>query len=460
MNFLWTTLWFIVAVSILVTVHEFGHFWVARRVGIKVLRFSVGFGKPLLSWLAGKDPVQYAIAPIPLGGYVQLLDEREGAVASEELARAFTRVHPLKRILVLLAGPAINFLFALIVIAALIGCHGITEVAPIVGQVTPGSFAAQAGLARGDRILSINGTRVSEQTTFTLTLLEAIGNGGVARMSVEDSRGEVKQLALRVSSAAERLRLTAPSALYAGLGFEFEGPTHPPIIGKVTPGEAGGRAGLRSGDRVLSVNGRPVTDFESFVTLVRASPAKKVTLRYEREGAQHTVSFVVGSVLQAGKRIGTLGAQSLAEVAYPPEMIHYVRPGPGRALELAAQQVWQLTAVQADLLWRMILGAVSTKNLSGPLTIASYAGQTARAGVAPFFDFLAILSLSLGLINLAPIPVLDGGQVILQALEWAKGSPLSQKAQALSQKIGIALLCAIMGTAIFNDVVQVLHSLW
>ena len=454
MTVLWYALWFAVAVSLLVTVHEFGHFWVARRLGFKVLRFSVGFGKPLVSWRWGRDPVEYAIAPIPLGGYVKMLDEREGPVPPQDLSRSFTRRPPYQRILVLLAGPAFNILFALVVLAGMLWASGLTHVLPVVGDVTAGSIAARAGLRSGDRIVAINGTPVDSQRQVTFKLLEVMSGSGDARLKVHSPNGAAHDVPLEVGSAATRLRLTEPTGLFSGLGFHFWIPPIPAVLGEVIPGGPAARAGLRAGDRILEINGHPVKDFEDVVAQISPHPGETLTLTYRRGKLVRTVELTTASVVVGGRRIGRIEAEEPAEIPYPPGMLRHEALGPAAALGGAAHQIWGMTALQARLFWRMILGQVSLQNLSGPLSIAEYAGQSASAGASSFLGFLVLISLSLGFLNLLPIPILDGGQILFQIIEWVKGGPLSERAQVWGQQVGIALLILLMGVAIFNDIAR------
>jgi len=453
-SFIWYLIWFVVAVGLLVTVHEFGHFWVARRLGFKVLRFSIGFGRPLLTRIAGADRVEYVLAAVPLGGYVKLLDEREGPVAPEDLPRSFTHRPPWLRILVLLAGPACNILFAVLVLWGMLWANGITEVRPRVGDVTAGSIAAHAGLQSGDEIRAINGAAVTGQRDVVFDLLDAMSGRGQALLSVRGRSGETRQVNLTVADGAERRRLTEPAELFRGLGFEFWTPPVPPVLGPVTPDGPAAHAGLAAGDRVVALDGRQVSDFRDIVDYISARPGERVTIDYRRGGALHSVAVVVGSEEAGGKRVGRIFVKPPAGISYPPDMLLHTEFGAGAALVRAGDEAWSMTVLQARLFWRMVLGRVSLKNLSGPLSIAEFAGDSAHAGIASFLSFLVLISLSLGFLNLLPIPILDGGQILFQLVEWLKGSPLSERAQALGQQVGIALLIVLMGVALYNDIAR------
>jgi regulator of sigma E protease len=452
MTVLWYLLWFAIAVSLLVTVHEFGHFWVARRLGLKVLRFSVGFGKPLLS-RRGRDGVEYWLCPIPLGGYVKMLDEREGPVAPEDLPRSFTRQHPLRRVLVLLAGPGANFLFALVVLAGMFWASGVTRWRPIVGRVQSGSIAARAGLQTGQRILTVNGTPVDSQSQVRMRLLEVMSGSGKATLTVR-ADGQRRQIELDVSNAEARRKLTGPAGPLAGLGMHFAAPTLPPVLGRVLPGGPAARAGLTAGDRIVAVDGRPMKNFEAVVRAISPNPGKTLAITYRRGGAEHTVEVNVATVTAQGKRIGRIEAEATATLQYPPHLVRHDRLGPLAAPRQASGRIWTLTVLQGRLLWRMMLGRVSIKNLGGPITIAQEAGQSASAGAGSFLGFLVLISLEIGFLNLLPIPLLDGGQVVFQLVEWVKGAPLSERAQIIGQQVGIALLIVLMGVALFNDIAR------
>lgn len=454
MNVIWhDALWFIVAVGLLVTVHEFGHFWVARRLGFKVLRFSVGFGRPLLKRI-GADGTEYVVAAIPLGGYVKLLDEREGPVPASELARSFTRRPPWQRILVLLAGPGFNIAFAILVLWAMFWSSGITELKPVVGDVVHQSVAARAGLRSGDEILAIDGAAVGGQRDVVFDLLDAVSARGAAQLEVRGKDGSERHAQLTVADSDERVRLTEPAALFKGLGFQFWTPAIPPVLGEVQPGGPAARAGLKSGDRILAIEGEPVTDFRDIQARIGSHPGESLAVGYQRDGAQGNVRVAVADEEAGGKRIGRIHVMQPLGISYPDSMLRHTQLGVSGALARAAQEAWSMTALQGRLFWRMLLGQVSMKNLSGPLSIAEYAGDSAQAGVASFMSFLVLISLSLGFLNLLPIPILDGGQIVFQAVEWLKGSPLSERAQVFGQQIGIALLILLMGVALFNDIAR------
>jgi regulator of sigma E protease len=446
---------FLVAIGVLVTVHEFGHFWVARRLGFKVLRFSVGFGRPLLRRVGkGPDRTEYVLAAIPLGGYVKMLDEREAAVESVELHRAFNRRPHWQRILVLLAGPAFNVFFAILLLGAMTWVNGITEVRPVVGDVLTGSIAAQSGLKGGDTITALDGRAVSGQREVVYGLLDAMTGTGRAQLSVVDRSGAARVAIIDVADAATRHKLSEPELLFRGLGFGFWQPPVPAVLGVVEPGGPAAQAGLKSGDEILSVNGEPVADFQSLRQRVEGHGGDSIVLGYRRKGVDGSVRVQVAREQLSGRAVGRIRVGPAAGAHYPASMLKHLSPGPLQSLWLGTVDAWDMTALQARMFWRMLLGQVSLKNLSGPLTIAEFAGDSAAAGPGAFVGFLVLISLSLGFLNLLPIPILDGGQILYQLLEWAKGSPLSERVQVLGQQAGIALLVLLMGVALFNDIAR------
>jgi regulator of sigma E protease len=460
MSLVWYALWYVIAVGFLVIVHEFGHFWVARRLGFKVLRFSIGFGKPLLRRTVGADATEIVLAPIPMGGYVKMLDEREGPVSPEDLPRSFTRRPPWQRILVLFAGPAFNVLFAILVLWGMFWVNGITNVKPIVGEVTVGSQAARAGLRSGDEILAINHHAVADQRDVVFGMLDSVLAHGDAVLSVRGTDATERDVEFSVPGSDERHRLTEPAMLMSGLGFRFQEPPVPPVLGEVTQGGPGARAGLQPGDRITALDEVPIHDFRDLSRYVSDKPGSSVVVHYTRAGQPRAARLVIAATAVNGRKVGRIGVGvSTANVALPATMITHVRLSPAQALNAAAHEAWSRTAMQGRLLYRMVLGQVSLKNLSGPISIAEFAGESANAGAAYFLDFLVLISLAIAMFNLLPIPILDGGQIVFQVAEWVKGKPLSERAQIFGQQVGIALLVLLLGVALFNDVSRQLGSL-
>ena len=448
-----TVLAFVVAICLLVTVHEFGHFWVARRLGFKVLRFSVGFGKALWSRVAGADGTEYVIAAVPLGGYVKMLDEREGPVAPEELERSFTRRPHWQRITVLLAGPAFNIIFAVLLLTGIFLVSGITLVRPVLGNIEANSIAGRAGLKAEDEIVAINSRPVNSQRDIVLDLLDAISGSAPITLSVRAADGSARTATLEVPQAAERRRLTEPAALINGLGLRFYEPPIPAVLGQVEPNGPAARAGLHAGDQILAVNGEPVHDFLELQSRVQAHPGEEVLIRYRRDQSENGVRVPTLTETVNGKTVGRIHV-SPPVTPLPASMLRHISLSLPAAFVRANVEAWDMTTLQGRLFWRMLIGQVSIKNLSGPLSIAEYAGDSAALGVSSFLSFLVIVSLALGFMNLLPIAILDGGQILFQAIEWLKGSPLSERFQTISQQLGVALLVLLMGVALFNDITR------
>ena len=449
----WNILWFIVGVSLLVTVHEYGHFWVARKLGFKVLRFSVGFGKPLYKRVGGApDHTEFVIAALPLGGYVRMLDERDGAVSPEDLPRAFASKPPWQRILVMLAGPAANILFAILILWSIFWVNGVNHVKAVVDKVVVGSPAASAGLANGDEIRSIDGDPVLDQVDASLGLLDAVSDDGEAVMVVRNRTGTERTVTLAIADPDLRHKLTEPYQLYLGLGFEYWTPALPAVLGAVEPDGPAARAGLLAGDEIRGVDGTVVRNFGEFRDYVRARPGQEIDVTVRRAGNELTRRVTVASETDGGQTIGRLRiAPRDLSVPYPPEMRTHTPVGPLSALSYSISKAWQMTAVQAKFFVRMLTGDVSWKNTSGFIGIATSVGEAAHAGLFSFLMMMVLLSLSLGFLNLLPIPILDGGQIVFQLVEWVKGRPLSDRTYLLGQQAGLLLLVLLMGVALFND---------
>jgi regulator of sigma E protease len=454
MTLLWSVLGFVVAVSLLVAVHEYGHFWAARKLGFKVLRFSVGFGPALWRRVVGVDRTEYVLAALPLGGYVKLLDEREGPVDAAEVSRAFTRRPPWQRILVLLAGPGFNFAFAILLLWGMLWIVGSPDVRAVVGGVAAGSPAARAGLRADDEIIRLDGADVQGRGDVVLGLIDAMSGDGVTRLAVRSASGAERDIELRVDDPVERRALTEPSALMRGVGIRFWSQPVPAQIGRVLPAGPAEQAGLQVGDLITAIDGQPIGDFVAMSEALAVRPNRDVVIRYERGGVSATTTVRTSADLVDGREVGRIRIETPPSAPLPDSMIVHRRFGPVQALGESLQRAWDMTVLQAKMFARMIIGQVSIKNLSGPITIAEYAGDSARSGLTGFVGFLVLISLSLGFLNLLPIPMLDGGQIVYQTIEWIKGSPLSERIQAAGQSLGIALLFLLMGVALFNDLAR------
>ena len=438
---------FIVALGILITVHEFGHYWVARKAGIKVLRFSVGFGKPLWSKTAGADQTEYVVAAIPLGGYVRMLDEREGDVAPEEVHRAFNRQSLSKRAAVVFAGPLFNFILA---IAAywLIFVVGVTGMKPIVGDVSEQSIAAMGGLQQGDRIVEIGGrTTPTWEVAVVAILDDALDTGEVAiKVEEADTARQVERIIL-LDKIPEDLNR---GGLLDFIGIRPYRPLIPPIIGKLAPNGAAEHAGVLVGDKIVAADGQVIDDWEQWVDYVRARPEQAIAVEVERDGARYELEI---TPVRVDGDVGKIGA-GVRLLEMPEELKSQVRYGAGEALINATVKTWDMSILTLRMLGKMVIGDISLSNLSGPISIARYAGYSASIGFISFLTFLAIVSISLGVLNLLPIPMLDGGHLFYYLVEFIKGSPVSEATQILGQKIGVAMLLGMMLLAFYNDILR------
>ncbi len=445
---------FAVAITLLVAVHEFGHFWVARRAGIKVLRFSIGFGRPLWRRRFGSDDTEFVFSAIPLGGYVKMLDEREGPVSDSEKARSFTRASIPWRMAVLVAGPLANFIFAIIAYWVMF-VAGVPGVKPVVGEVEPGSIAAESGLRSGDRLLAVGGRDTDTWESAMLVILEDMLDDGVISLEVESSEGGSPHR-IDIEIGGREAELTRPGELFSGLGFEPWRPRWPAVVESVTPGGPAAEAGIAAGDEIVSGNGEPLSDWPALVAFLRDRPGEDVTLDVRRGADRLALDVRVDTVTEDGRSFGRVGIQGAPPPAYPEEMRAMQRYGPLAAIGAATAKTWEMSALTLRMLWKMLQGVVSPKNISGPINIAQYAGFSASIGLSAFVSFLAIVSISLGLINLMPIPMLDGGQLVYQFIELVKGKPVSERAQLVGQQIGIFLLILLMTFAFYNDIARLL----
>jgi regulator of sigma E protease len=441
---------FVVALGVLIAVHEFGHFWVARRLGVKVLRFSIGFGKPLWSRRVGEDRMELAIGVFPFGGYVKMLDETEGEVPAQELHRAFNRQKVWKRMAIVVAGPLFNFLFAILAYWAvyMIGVDGIK---PVVGKVTESSIAQQAGFRAGDVILSIDGKEVQSWDQRRLYLFQRALDRARVNVEVRDAQGNVETRLLDLSSLP--VQEVNASLLERGIGLIGFFPEPLPVIGAMEPGPAAS-AGMKIGDRLVEINGEPVPSWEQLVEVISKSPGKTVNVTVEREGARHDFKVTPDAVEQGGQTIGRINIRPrFADI--PDAMRVKVRFGVAEALTEGARNTWAMSVLTLEMLYRMLKLEVSARNISGPITIAQYAGYSAKVGVEQFVLFLAVISISLGVLNLLPIPVLDGGHLMYYIIESIKGSPLSERTMMLGQQVGVALLGGLMMLAFYNDLTRI-----
>ncbi|MBT3204083.1 MAG: RIP metalloprotease RseP [Gammaproteobacteria bacterium] len=447
---------FVAAIGILVTIHEFGHYWVARLCGVKVLRFSVGFGKPLWIKKAGVDQTEYVLASIPLGGYVKMLDEREGEVAADELDRTFNRQHVSKRFAIVAAGPMFNFLFA-IAAYSLMYISGVNGIKPYIGEVTNPSIAWSAGVQEKDLIMSINGIETLSWEKARLTMMQEAVDGAELHFQVQGKDLQIRDL--RLDTRELNFLQEEQADLLNQIGLGMWRPQIPPQIDEVLAGGAAEAAGLKAGDDIISLNGNKVDNIRLWVDLIRGNASVEMPLVVRRDGQRVELLLTPRLKNDNGNEIGYIGVKNV--VVIPEEirlqLLVVEKHGLVDATLEAIIKTWQMSALTLKVLGKLVVGEASVKNLSGPITIAKYAGLSAQIGLEQFFSFLAIISISLGVLNLLPVPMLDGGHLMYYCIEILKGSPVSEGMEAVGQRIGMALLMMLMTIAIYNDVLRLVE---
>jgi regulator of sigma E protease len=455
MSLLITIIAFVVALALLIVVHELGHYAVARVCGVKVLRFSVGFGRPLWARRLGRDATEWVIAVFPLGGYVKMLDEREGPVTGPELPRAFNRQSVWRRFAIVIAGPAANFLLAIALYWALF-VHGVPGIKPVIGEPPPATAAREAGFAAGDTLVRIDDEPVPTWQEARWLLLKRAVQKSVVKIEVRERGGNVDWRKLDLSQLTPA---DLDSDFLRVLGLTRMQPRLKPVVGDVVRGGAAQRAGLKPGDEIVAINGRAIEAWDELVNIVRGQPGARLMIEVRRSGApQPAIAVTPDSVSEGGRRIGRIGVAPRVDRAALADIIVDVRYGPGESLLKALEKTWDTSIFSLRMLGKMIVGDISLKNLSGPITIADYAGQSAQSGVASYLLFLALISISLGVLNLLPIPLLDGGHLMYYAIEILKGRPLSERAIEIGQHVGMALLFTLMAFALYNDITRLVSG--
>ncbi|MGZ4998791.1 MAG: RIP metalloprotease RseP [Methylomonas sp.] len=448
METLHTLFYFAVAIAVLVAIHEFGHFWVARKAGVKVLRFSIGFGKTLWTWQRTPASTEFVVAAIPLGGYVKMVDEREGEVKPEDLPYAFNRQPVLVRTAIVAAGPIFNLLLA-VMLFWLVFVIGEVGLKPIVGSVEVGTLAAEAGFAEKDEIISVNGKATPTWMEALDTLLSQAIDGQNAFNIVVKTPDDTQKTRLLIIDEQD---VQSPEVLQKRLGLKPWMPTIRPVIGKLVEDGVAKQAGLQSGDLIISADGIPIKDWAQWVEYVQARPDTPIKLIIERNDMQSSLIVTPRKEERAGKVVGKIGAG----VDIPESLMDSVRVkyslSPWDALPAALERTWFYSASTLKMIGKMFIGSASVENLSGPISIAQYAGQSAEMGLTPFLKFLGLVSVSLGVLNLLPVPVLDGGHLMFYAVEALKGSPVSEKVQMYFQQLGMFLLISLMVVAMFLDI--------
>jgi len=439
---------FIIAIGILVAVHEYGHYQAARWCNVKVLRFSVGFGKTIWSRIAGKDNTEYAIAAIPLGGYVKMLDEAEGDVPAREQHRAFNRQPLLKRVFIVISGPLTNFLFAVLAYTTvnMIGQQGLE---PVVESVRANSYAEQAGFQSGDRIVAIDGNRQREWDDNRLYLYNSALKKKVVEFEVENAAGDIQIRRVDLGQIGEWK--PSEALLETTLGLYPLDTLVETVIGEILNDSPAAAGGLEIDDRIIAMDGQAIENWQELVEYVSARPDQPIELLIEKpDGTLVTRLVHTGSVMVDGQATGRIGISNIPQ-QIPPEKLVVVRDSLMPALSKGLASTWQMSTLTLRMLWKMLKLEISPKNISGPITIAEYAGKTAQVGLNSYLMFLAVISISLGIINLLPVPMLDGGHLLMYLIEAIKGGPLSDGALIAGQKIGLLILGALMFLAFYND---------
>jgi len=448
MSFLQNVLAFFIVIGILVTVHEFGHYWVAKKLGIKILRFSIGFGQSLWSRRFGQDQTEFVIAAIPLGGYVKMLDETENEgepVDAKDLPRAFNR-QPLKvRAAVVVAGPLFNFLFAILAYTFMY-MSGITGMKALVGEVTPHSLADKAGFVSGYQITAVDGHATPRWDSVVQTTLQQLLDGQQqVSYSLSDSRGYQYDKTLDLQNLT--VDDIAKGEFFEHLGIKPLRPPVPAMVGRINPGGAAERDGLLADDRIIRLDDQLITSWNSWADYVAQRPGQAIVAEIERKGEKLTLTLVPDNVDGRGR----MGVYALSEYKIPDEFLITETHHLGMALVKSVEKTWDISVLTLKVMAKMLALQVSPSNISGPISIALFAGQSAQNGWVSFLSFLGLVSISLGIVNLLPIPILDGGHLLLYLIEWIKGGKVTEMTERLLQQIGFVLIFSLMGLAIFND---------
>lgn len=436
----------ILSLGLVITVHEWGHYIVAKKLGIKILRFSIGFGQPLYRRPFGPDKTEFIIAALPVGGYVQMLDEREGEVPEEEVHRAFNRQKLWKRAAVVFAGPAVNLLSAILIYAVVFGTFGVSGMRPVIEQVAPDSVAAKAGMVAGDVIVAVEDRPVLRWTAVVENTLKYRLAGETLRYEVEDEQGYSRRITVDLAELS--VDDFTKGEFFTKLGITRAMPRIPPVVAEVVKGGAAEKAGMLAGDRVVAVKGEAVESWRVLTDHIQENVGVPLPLTVLRGDSRHELSVIPAE--KEGQGFIGIRAQ-MPEIWPPPGFLVHERYGPLEALWQGAVKTWDMISLSLRVMAKMLTLEVSVENLSGPITIAEFAGKSFSLGWDVFLGFLGLISVSLGIVNLFPIPILDGGHLFTYLIEWIKGSPLSERAEILWQKVGLVMLAMLMSLALFND---------
>lgn len=456
MSILYNAFFFILAIGVLVTFHEFGHYWVARKAGVKVLRFSVGFGKPLLSWrrlTVEGDDIEYVVAAIPLGGYVKMLDEREGDVSDNDKKRAFNNQSLTKRFAIVFAGPAFNFILAVALYWAVF-MLGSTIDRPFVGETESGSIVASSGFELQDEILKVGNTSVISWNEFRLAVLDQGLDGGTLDVLVRDAEGSEQ---IRALALGEIKLLEDEGDIFKNIGFTQWWPQLKAEIGGVIENGAAENAGLQKADVILQADDIVIEKWTSLVEAIRNKPNTAMEFVVLRDGVEQVLTIIPQSRTTDEGEQGYIGAYQHIPEEVRQQLVANVQYSFTDAAGKAVVKTWDMSTLTLRVLWKMVSGDASLSNISGPITIATYAGITASIGLVSFLSFLAVISVSLGVLNLLPVPMLDGGHLFYYLIEMIKGSPVSEAFELRGQQVGIAILALLMSVAIFNDIQRLIQ---
>lgn len=452
MSILTTLFSFIVAISILVAIHEFGHYIVAKKLGVKILRFSIGFGQPLWKKCFGKDQTEFVIAAIPLGGYVKMLDSRETEVASDEEHREFTRQSVWTRIAIVAAGPAFNFIFAIFAYW-LMFVVGVSGIKPVIGNIDKDGLAKQSDLISGYEIVAINNNKTPIWDVAVKNIIPAIVDRTQAVLELKDKEGNTVTRTLDFSATTGEIKV---EKLFKQLGFKPWRPVIEPVVGAVLEGSPAKNAGFKVDDKIVSVDQIITADWLDLVEIVSAKPSEILQVVILRDGQEKTLQVIPEKIVRNGETVGRLGLGHKSGGSYPEDMRVTHGYNLFESIPQAFSRTWDFSVLTFKMMGKIFTGEISIKNLSGPVSIAQYAGYSASAGLARFLDFLAIVSISLGILNLLPIPILDGGHLTYYIIEVVRKKPVSDETQEFASRIGMVLLFTLMGVALYNDILRVI----